>query len=104
MGEAHLVQILLPLTDNDGRAFEHALYSAIAQEMTDRFGGVTVYSRGPAEGFWDGGERRDRDDILVMEVMTGTLDAAWWGRKREAWEREFRQDEVVVRAWPIRRL
>jgi hypothetical protein len=34
----------------------------------------------------------------VFEVMTETLDVSWWANYRRQLEREFQQDEIVVRA------
>jgi hypothetical protein len=39
-----------------------------------------------------------RDDVVVLEVMTETLDRAWWRDYRREPERLFRQDQMVVRA------
>lgn len=44
----HLVQILLPLYDNDGRRFPTSHYESLRAELTERFGGLTSYSRAPA--------------------------------------------------------
>ena len=99
-----LVEILLPTADNDGRPFPHDHFVALRQELLDRFGGVTVFSRNPAEGFWDGGERTDRDDIVIFEVMCEELDPGWWRALAERLERRFRQETVVIRARPIRLL
>ena len=60
----YLVQILLPLYDNEGHAFEAREYVELRGELADRFGGVTAYTRAPARGVWkDGrhGTRRHRD-------------------------------------------
>jgi hypothetical protein len=38
------------------------------------------------------------DEILPFEVMTETLDVSWWRNYRRQLEREFRQNEIVVRA------
>lgn len=100
----HLVQILLPTADNSGQPFPSRLFTALRRELTDRFGGVTVYSRGPAEGFWEGDEGQSRDDIVIFEVMCESLDPAWWHERRQRLEEEFRQDEVIVRAQEIRLL
>jgi hypothetical protein len=103
----HLVQLLLPLTDNDGRPFPQAHYSAVREELAGRFGGLTAYSRAPAEGLWSGdgdGGRPARDDIVVYEVMVDALDRAWWAGFRADLERRFAQDEIVVRAQPAERL
>lgn len=102
----HLVQLLVPLRDERGERFDGALYRRLRAELTDRFGGLTVYSRAPAEGLWreDDGEGPTHDDILVVEVMVEELDAAWWTEYRQELERRFRQEELVVRALGMQRL
>jgi hypothetical protein len=44
------------------------------------------------------------DDIVIFEVMTESLDHAWWGLYRERLARRFSQDDLVVRASPMERL
>lgn len=100
----HLVQILLPVADNEGRRFPSEQFSALRREFTDRFGGVTVFSRNPAQGFWQDGKGTSRDDIVVFEVMDEALDEPWWRARREALEREFRQEAIVVRVQEVRLL
>jgi len=94
-----LVQILLPLFDNEGHPFEPSDYVQLRSELADRFGGVTAYTRAPARGVWkdDTGETT-RDDIVIFEVMTEELDRSWWNGFRRDLERRFRQDTVIVRA------
>ena len=97
-----LVQILLPSYDNDRRLFSKSAYDVIGAELTERFGGLTAYTRSPAEGHWKTrGEITSRDEIVVMEVMVEDLDEAWWRAYREKLESEFRQHQVVIRAQPI---
>jgi hypothetical protein len=43
------------------------------------------------------------DDIVVMEVMTATLDPEWAAYRKQL-ERYFVQDEIVIRASAITRL
>jgi hypothetical protein len=95
----YLVQILLPLYDNDGHPFDAGEYVRLRAELADRFGGVTAYTRAPARGVWkdDSGETT-RDDIVIFEVMTAELDEPWWTSFREALEARFRQDSLIVRA------
>jgi hypothetical protein len=45
-----------------------------------------------------------RDDIIVYEVMTETLDREWWAAFRRALEQRFAQEELVVRSQVIERL
>lgn len=94
----HLVQILLPLRDNEGNAFPSELYAGVHATLKERFGGMTAYSRAPAEGVWKDAGATVHDDIMVLEVMAGELDRAWWRGFREELERQFRQDAIVVRA------
>ncbi|ACA18158.1 conserved hypothetical protein [Methylobacterium sp. 4-46] len=101
---ATLVQILLPLSDNEGRPFPGSAYAGVRDELAGTFGGVTAYSRGPAEGVWQDGKGRSHDDIVVFEVMCDDLDPAWWARYRRELEARFRQDSIVVRAQAIRLL
>jgi hypothetical protein len=100
----YLIQILLPLEDKDGGPFPSEQYSALAQQLTDQFGGVTSFMRSPAEGRWKQGEETAHDDIVVMEVMITQLDRGWWADLRKRLTREFRQEEIVIRCQPIERL
>lgn len=101
----HVVEVLLPVYDNEGRAFPRDHYDEVRRELTGRFGGVTAFVRAPAEGLWkeDGGDVV-RDDIVLFEVMTPELDTAWWAAYRERLRERFAQDELVIRASSVRRL
>jgi hypothetical protein len=94
----YLIPILLPLFDNDGAHFEAALYTQVRNELSDRFGGLTAYSRAPAEGRWHDQGITTHDDIIVMEVMTDGVDTEWWRAYRKSLEARFRQSVIVVRA------
>lgn len=94
-----LVQILLPLYDNAGQPFAKSQFEEVRRELTEIFGGVTLYLRSPAVGAWEkeSGDVR-RDDVILVEVMVEATDAAWWARYREELERRFRQERLLVRA------
>lgn len=100
----HLIEILLPLFDNDRVRFPRAEFACVREELVERFGGLTAFSRSPAEGVWDEGEGRSHDDIVIFEVMADELDRSWWRSYRADLERRFRQDEIVVRAREVERL
>jgi hypothetical protein len=98
----HLVQILLPLFDNAGNRFDGEFFRAVRDELAARFGGVTVYSRTPAEGLWkDESAALQHDELILFDVMVEHLDREWWAAYRRTLERRFRQDVVVVRAQDI---
>jgi hypothetical protein len=100
----HLVQILLPLSDNEGRPFPSADFARVRRELSERFGGLTAYSRAPAEGVWKEGGETSRDDVVIFEVMAETLERAWWKAYRADLETRFRQDVIVARALPTEML
>lgn len=101
----HLVQLLLPLTGKNGAPLPASHYASVREELTTRFGGLTAYSRAPAEGLWEGeGTRREHDEIIVYEVMADSLDREWWRRFRERLEVRFEQEELVIRAHAVERL
>ena len=103
-GRMHLVEILLPTADNEGRRFPEERFEALRRELTERFGGATVFSQAPAEGFWKGGEGTAKDLIVIFEVMCESVDEGWWKDRRQRLEAEFRQEVVVVRAQEMRLL
>ena len=101
----HLVQILLPLRDNDGSAFPREWLDGVRHTLTERFGGVTAHLRAPAAGAWKDDEGDvARDDVVIVEVMADELDRGWWADYRRVLERRFRQDEIVIRATEFEQL
>lgn len=101
----HLVQLLLPLYDNEGQAFHKPMFDGVRNELTEAFGGVTAHKRSPAEGLWkDGGGAVARDDVVIYEVMAEELDHAWWKRCAEELARRFHQEELMIRAIAVKRL
>jgi hypothetical protein len=100
----YLVQILLPVFDNQGRQYPSSMFEGIAGDLTSRFGGLTSFTRSPAEGRWRQAGQTNFDEIIVLEVMTPALDRKWWKAFRAHLERELRQKELVIRAQQIERL
>ncbi|HEV2883836.1 MAG TPA: hypothetical protein VGW36_03205 [Pyrinomonadaceae bacterium] len=98
----HLVQILLPLYDNNKQPFTRDYFDSVHAELTEKFGGVTAFIRSPAIGFWkEAGDDITRDDVVMFEVMTEELDEAWWASHRQTLEEKFKQEELVIRALTI---
>jgi hypothetical protein len=100
----YLIQILLPLYDNEGGTFDRQAYDRVRDELTTKFGGITAFRSSPAEGIWKEGERVSRDAVIIFEVMAGELERAWWTQYRAGLEARFRQDKLIVRATPIEQL
>lgn len=100
----HLIEIFLPLADNQGRAFSKEKYTEVREALTKAFGGVTAFTRSPAEGVVREGGENVHDDIVIFEVMTEKLDRERWATYRKALAKEFDQDEILIRATASERL
>jgi hypothetical protein len=94
----YLVEILLPLYDNDGRRFGAGEFDRVRDELADHFGGVTAFRRSPAEGLWKEDGETSRDRVVIFEVMADSLERDWWREYRAELERRFQQDKIVARA------
>jgi hypothetical protein len=101
----HLIEILLPLRGNDGKPFPPAHFNAVREELAAHFGGLTAFTRSPAEGLWEteDGERK-RDEVVIFEVMTDWIDRSWWRGYRATLEERFAQEEILVRAREVDKL
>ncbi len=102
----HLVQILIPVFDNTGQRFEQALFEEVRTQLIERFGGLTAFVQSPALGLWKDTESgtTTQDAMILIEVMSDTLDQAWWAAYRRDLEAVFRQDEIVIRALACQRI
>lgn len=101
----HLIQLLLPLHDNDKQKFPAEYFDAVRRELTDRFGGVTAFLRSPAVGLWkEGDEGVSRDNVVMFEVLSDELDKDWWQEYRSELQQKFRQEELLVWATSVTKL
>jgi hypothetical protein len=97
----HLIEIFLPVNDNDGRKQPVELFTQVRQELVDRFGGLTAFTRSPAKGLWENDDERHADDIVIYEVMTEKLDPGWWRDYKTELERRFQQEEMMIRSQQV---
>ena len=102
----HLIQILLPIHSRDGTPLPNEMFARVRIELTERFGGVTAYSRSPATGLWkrDDDDAIERDQVIMVEVVVDVFDRDWWIAYREQLERRFGQEEVHARALAMEKL
>lgn len=104
-GFVHLIEILLPLSDKEGERFPAALFGAVREELVEHFGGLTAFTRSPAEGLWEAEDgARTRDEIVIFEVMADWIDRSWWRSYRAGLEERFAQEEILIRAREVDRL
>ncbi len=98
----HLIQLLLPLYDNDGKALPKPLFAKVRDELMQQFGGLTAHTRAPVNGLWcEEDSHAVRDELIIYEVMASELHRAWWTNYRASLETRFRQEQVLIRAHAV---
>jgi hypothetical protein len=98
----YIIQLLLPLYTNEGEQLPKSLFEKVSVQLTEKFGGLTSFTRSPAVGLWKENEEKTvRDEIVIYEVMTDTLDTSWWQTYRNQLCTLFKQEEMVIRASSI---
>ena len=102
--EMYLIELFLPLADNQGSPFSREQHKAVEHALTEKFGGVTAYPRAPASGRWKASESDQHDDFIVYEVMAEELDVSWWQGYRKDLEEAFRQERLLIRSHSVRLL
>ena len=101
----HLIQILLPLRDNHGEQFSQQLFTAVREKLLKNFGGVTIFNQSAATGLWEDSDGDvQKDDLVIFEVMTQRVETSWWINYKGELEKEFEQDEIVIRATEIEKI
>jgi hypothetical protein len=101
----HLVQVLLPMQRQDGASVGAEEFARVRVELTERFGGVTAYTRSPATGLWKSEDDTiERDQVIMVEVVVDVFDREWWAGYREQLEQRFGQEEVHARALAMEKI
>jgi hypothetical protein len=95
------VQLILPVRDNQGSPFPQKVWETLKNTLVERYGGVTAYTRSPAEGVWAPGTgEKVSEDVFIIEVVVGDLEIEWWRGIRKELEGVLRQEKLVFRAVP----
>jgi len=92
---------LVPTADNAGPPFWRALFTALRRDLTERFGGVTVCARSPAQGFRDSEEGRTCGDSVIFEHMADALDEGGWRATRHLLERMDQEHWLAAYRSPL---
>jgi hypothetical protein len=98
-----LIQILLPVAvPADSHRQSRAAFDETRRELVERFGGITAYTRAPAEGVWTApGGGRELDTVIMVEVITASFDRTWWRAYAATLARRFEQEAIHVRALSV---
>ena len=100
-----LIQLVLPAYDPKGKRFPKRHYSQLHRKLTDKFGGLTVYDRNPANGFWkQGGGQTVKEKIIVYEVMAAKVDLDFWQKLKGSLLKKFEQNELLITSSKISRI
>ena len=99
----YLLELLLPLTDNTNQAFEPEYFVRVQQQLTEKFGGLTAFTRTPAEGLWkpDKSSKTHQDDIVIFEVLSPGFNKTWWLQYKEELKSIFRQQDIIIRVTKV---
>jgi hypothetical protein len=97
----YLIQLLLPRQTRTGEFVGEAAFVRTRDELVNVFDGVTAYLRAPAQGVWtDPDGRRERDDVVMVEVLAATFDRDWWRAYGDTLRERFGQEAMHIRALP----
>ena len=91
-----LIELFIPLYDNEGEKFSDEHFENLKSELTDAFGGVTIYKK--TSGYWKEPERPvKKDEILIYEIMAEQIKKAYWQALKRRLLILFRQKDLVFR-------
>jgi hypothetical protein len=94
-------EILLPLNYNDGRLIEPEKFDQTAEELCDRFGGITQDTV-RITGTWKYGGTRYRDELLRIRLDTNDPTAnAFLQAQKQIWKQRFQQIDIWITAYNI---
>jgi hypothetical protein len=89
------------LNYNDGALIEPEKYDQTAEELCDRFGGVTQDTV-RITGTWKYGGTRYRDELLRMRIDTNDPSAnAFLQARKDIWKARFQQIDIWITAYEI---
>lgn len=96
----HIIEVFLPLDTGKGVPVPRETIEGLVAGLADRFGGATAFTREPAKGLWKSPTTIQADRIIIVEVVVETVDAEWWKTYKSRLEKEFDQDQVMIRVSP----
>jgi hypothetical protein len=97
----YLIQLLLPRQTRSGDPVGDAAFVRTREELVNVFDGVTAYLRAPAQGVWiDPEGRRERDEVVMVEVLAAAFDKEWWRSYGDTLRERFGQEAMHIRALP----
>jgi inorganic pyrophosphatase len=97
-----LIQLFLPLKNEDGKSFPDKYFDNVKETLTQKFKGLSIYSKSPVNGRWENSKSNIEEDILlVYEIMTDRVDLSYWEKYKQLLQKQFKQDTIVIRCLDI---
>jgi inorganic pyrophosphatase len=97
-----LIQVYLPKYQPDGKPFSSAMFQKVKAELTEKFGGLTIYAQAPAEGLWKEDEQHTvSDEIIIYEILAPSIDLKYWKAYKTKLQKQFKQEELLIRCSSI---
>ncbi len=98
----HLIQLFIPLYSKQGKLYSESVFTSIKSELTEKFGGVTMYNQSTVSGLWkDDNSDCQRDTLIVLEVMVDSIESKYWNGYKRRLQRLLKQDEILIRRMPV---
>jgi inorganic pyrophosphatase len=92
-----MIQLFLPVKDQNGKPFAKSLYRNLNVQLLKKFGGLTVYARSVATGFWENDNgNKVKEEVLIYEVMTAHVEEKYWKKLKSSLQEKFSQQEIMI--------
>lgn len=93
-----LIQLFLPTTAENGKAFPGTYFHAVKQKLSKKFDSLSVYLKSPViEHIKDDGPTLAKDTVLVYEVVSDSVETDYWSQYQQFLQKQFKQDDIVIR-------
>jgi len=102
---ARRYDIYLPLTDNNGRPIDDAVFRDLQKRLLARFGGLTVQQRDfPLKGIWYSDTQIYMDLVIIMTVLDFRRQGStrFIAQLKRDLLRAFEQLEILITEQPLR--
>jgi hypothetical protein len=91
-------ELLIPLFDNEGQAFEPGKILSVHNKLLERFSGCRMEPLSPHVGSWQEAGIIYHDQLLMYTVDAPRENASldWFQEYKENLKKEFRQVEIYL--------
>jgi len=88
-------ELYVPTRTNQGRVIPAARLARLKKRLLKRFGGLTHFPQ-QNEGLWKWGNVTFRDEIVILRVLSGDKDKAFWRTLKKDLERKWGQQSILI--------